>query len=228
MSSVAIVQSNYIPWKGYFDLIASVDNFVLYDDVQYTNRDWRNRNKVKTPSGPIWLSVPVGNNREKKIYDVTIEDAGWQQSHWKSLQLNYAKSPYFKEISTLLEPYYLDEKYVSLSSLNSDLIKLVCTFLGISTQIHQSRDFVLDEGQNEKLAGIVRDLNATNYVSGRAAEGYLDETYFHNVGAKVTWFDYGPVKEYPQLWGDFEPNLSILDLLFNCGTSASEFMNYVK
>lgn len=228
MTSVAIVQSNYIPWKGYFDLIASVDDFVLYDDVQYTNRDWRNRNKVKTPTGPIWLSVPVGNNRDKKIYDVTIEDHGWQQSHWKSLQLNYAKSPFFSEVTSVLEPIYIEEKYVSLSSLNSDLIKLVCSYLGITTRIHQSRDFDLEDGQNEKLAGIVRDLKATKYVSGKAAEGYLDETHFHSIGATVSWFDYGPLKEYPQLWGDFVPNLSILDLLFNCGTSATQYMNYVE
>lgn len=228
MSSVAIVQSNYIPWKGYFDLIASVDHFVIYDDVQYTNRDWRNRNKIKTPSGSIWLSVPVGNNRDKKIYDVVIEDPSWQQSHWKSLQLNYAKAPHFKEIIELLEPYYLGEKYDRLNSLNTDLINLVCSYLGIQTKIHQSRDFVLDDGQNEKLAGIVRDLRATTYVSGAAAQGYLEESYFREVGASVEWFNYGENKEYSQLWGDFEPNLSILDLLFNCGRESTQFMNYVE
>jgi len=228
MSSVAIVQSNYLPWKGYFDLISHVDDFVIYDDVQYTNRDWRNRNKIKTPTGPIWLSVPVGSNRDKKIYDVRINDSSWQLSHWKSLQLNYAKALYFEEISDLLEPYFLGEKYQSLSDLNTDLIKFVCKYLSIETRIHQSRDFILEEGQNAKLAGIVKNLNGQIYVSGQAAKDYLDEGFFETQGIQVEWFDYGPTKEYPQLWGEFEPNLSIFDLIFNCGKSASNYMNFVK
>ena len=107
MKRVAISQSNYIPWKGYFDLIASVDEFIIYDDMQYTTRDWRNRNMIKTPAGSKWMSIPVGCDRNRRIRDVMLIDNGWNLDHWKMLQNNYARADHFKEIEEWLEPIYL-------------------------------------------------------------------------------------------------------------------------
>jgi len=111
MKKVAIVQSNYIPWKGYFDLIASVDEFILYDDVQFTKNDWRNRNRIKTPRGVEWLSIPVGKDINRRIRDVKINDLSWQKKHWMTLSGNYKRSAKFKEVAEFLEPLYLQKKF---------------------------------------------------------------------------------------------------------------------
>lgn len=106
---IAILQSNYIPWKGYFDMIAAVDEFILYDDMQYTRRDWRNRNQIKTPQGVQWLTVPV---RVKGKYDQTIRETeidgiDWAGTHWKIIAQNYRRAPRFEEVAAVFEPLYL-------------------------------------------------------------------------------------------------------------------------
>src|SRR5438445_12879187 len=125
MKKIAIVQSNYIPWKGYFDMIAAVDEFILYDDMQYTRRDWRNRNQIKTPQGVQWLTVPVlaKGKYHQKIKDTEIDGAAWAADHWKALVQNYRRAPCFQEISAWLEPLYLGESYVMLSQLNRRFIE---------------------------------------------------------------------------------------------------------
>ncbi|CAM5188627.1 putative protein [Castellaniella defragrans] len=130
MKKVAILQSNYIPWKGYFDLIAHVDEFILYDDVQFTKNDWRNRNRIKTPQGVQWLSIPVGQNINRRIRDVAI-DARWQPVHWKTLAQNYRRAPHFTEIAEILEPLYSESAYQSLSQVNRRFIEAICGYLSI-------------------------------------------------------------------------------------------------
>lgn len=229
MKRVAIVQSNYIPWKGYFDLIASVNEFVLYDDMQFTRRDWRNRNKIKTPQGVQWLSVPVKvkGRYTQTIRETEIDGTEWAGDHWKAISLNYRRAPFFPEIASWLEPMYLGHQYSMLSNLNRALIEAICTYLGISTVIRDSHEFVLVEGKSDRLAELSAQLGAREYVSGPSARGYIDPECFARRGVSVSWFDYSGYPVYPQLWGEFVHEVSILDLLFNCGQSAPEHMKAV-
>lgn len=229
MKRVAIVQSNYIPWKGYFDLIASVDEFILYDDMQFTRRDWRNRNQVKTPQGVQWLTVPVRVKGKylQKIRETEIDGADWAADHWKALAQNYRRASHFEEIARWLEPIYAGEPFTHLSALNRRLIGAVCDYLRIPTRITDSAEYVLAEGKSERLADLCRQVGGTEYVSGPAARDYLDEAVFTQLGLQVRWFDYAGYPPYPQLWGEFTHGVTILDLLFNCGRDAPRFMRHV-
>lgn len=230
MKKVAISQSNYIPWKGYFDLIASVDQFILYDDMQYTRRDWRNRNKVKTPQGTQWLTVPVKvkGRYHQKINETLIDGTDWAKTHWDTLQQFYRRAPHFSDIAQWLEPIYLTERFTHLSGLNSRLIIAICDFLGIDTKISSSSDYVLIEGKTERLAELCTQVGATVYCTGPAAKGYLDESVFQNYGIDITWYDYSGYREYSQLWGPFVHHVTILDVLFNCGKKAPDYLRHVK
>lgn len=230
MKKVAILQSNYIPWKGYFDLIAAVDEFILYDDMQYTRRDWRNRNQIKTPQGLKWLSVPVQvkGKYHQAIRDAAIDGSEWAESHWNNLRQNYRAAAHYNEIAAWLEPFYLERKYTHLSQLNRQLIEAVCSYLGINTVISNSWDYELTDGKTERLAAICAQAGATEYVSGPAARNYLDEQVFAAMQINLSWFDYSGYPEYPQLYGDFAHGVSILDLFFNCGANAADYMKQVR
>ena len=229
MKKIAILQSNYIPWKGYFDMIAAVDEFILYDDMQYTRRDWRNRNKIKPPQGLKWLTVPVQvkGRYHQKIRETEIDGREWAIVHWKALEQNYRRSPYFTEIAAWLEPIYLEESFSHISELNRRLIQAVCQYLGIKARISDSWDYNLIEGKTERLADLCVQAGGTEYISGPAAKGYIEERIFHDLGIELTWFNYSGYVEYPQLWGEFEHGVTILDLLFNCGPEAPSYMRYV-
>jgi len=224
---VAIVQSNYIPWKGYFDMIAAVDEFILYDDVQFTKNDWRNRNQIKTPQGVQWISIPVGQCIDRRIRDVELPDSKWQTKHWKTLENNYRRAQNFEEIASIFKPIYLDSSFTHLSDLNRCLIKNVCNYLGIKTIIKNSWDYQLIEGKTERLADLCKQAGGSEYISGPAARNYVDENVFTERAIKLTWFNYEGYPEYPQLWGAFTHGVSILDLLFNCGQDAPCYMRYV-
>lgn len=228
MKKIAILQSNYVPWKGYFDLIAAVDEFILYDDMQFTKNDWRNRNKIKTPSGAKWLSIPVGQNINRRIRDVMLVDSHWQLKHWRTLELNYRRSAHFEEIEAWLAPLYNDHEYQNLSALNHMFISSICNYLGIKTQISRSWDYHLIDGKTERLSNICQQAGATDYISGPSAKEYIDEKCFVDAGIRLSWFDYKGYPEYPQLWGEFIHDVSILDLLFNCGGGSPKFMRYVN
>ena len=230
MKRVAILQSNYIPWKGYFDLIAAVDEFILYDDMQFTRRDWRNRNQIKTPQGLTWLTVPVKvkGKYHQTIRETEIDGREWASSHWKSLVLNYRKAPFFDEVASLLEPIYLSRNCDFLSPLNRELLEGICRYLGITTPITNSWDYRLIEGKSERLADLCAQAGGTEYVSGPAAKDYVDESVFRDRGLGLTWFDYQGYPEYPQLWGEFVHTVSIVDLLFNCGKESPTFMRFVR
>lgn len=224
---IAIVQSNYIPWKGYFDLIAAADEFILYDDVQFTKNDWRNRNKIKTPKGVEWISVPVGQNIRRSIRDVKLPDTQWQKRHWKTLESNYIRASHFEEVATLFEPLYRNRRYTHLSELNHELIDAVCACLGITTKISSSWNYTLIDGKTERVADICVQAGGKEYISGPAAKGYIDERVFTERGIKLTWFEYEGYPEYPQLWSGFVHGVTVLDLLFNCGKESWHYMKYV-
>lgn len=229
MKKIAILQSNYIPWKGYFDLIARVDEFIVYDDMQYTRRDWRNRNLIKTPQGLQWLTVPVlvKGRYHQKIRETEIDGSEWASKHWKSLTLNYQRAPHFNEICSWLEPLYFGKNFSTISQLNRDLIQVICAYMGIKTTILNSSDYKLLDGRSERLLDLCVQAGGTEYISGPAAKGYIDETVFADMGVKLTWFDYAGYPEYSQLWGEFVHGVTILDLLFNCGKDSPRYMRYV-
>lgn len=229
MRRIAVLQSNYIPWKGYFDMIAAVDEFVLYDDMQYTRRDWRNRNQIKTPQGLQWLTVPVlvKGKYLQTIRETRIDGTTWAENHWRSLVQNYRSAPHFAEISGWLEPLYLDLPE-HLSQLNRTFIEAICKYLNIRTTISNSWDYQLRDGKTERLADICVQAGATGYVSGPSARDYIDEGIFRDRGIQVTWFDYDGYPEYPQLWGPFVHGVTVFDLLFNCGRHAHRYMRHVR
>jgi hypothetical protein len=230
MKRVAIVQSNYIPWKGYFDMIAAVDEFILYDDMQYTRRDWRNRNRIKTPNGLQWLTVPVKvkGKYHQKIRDTEIDGSDWASAHWRTLIQNYRKAPHFNDIAAWLEGLYLAEPHTRLSRLNRRFIDAICAYLGIATVVSNSWDYSLVDGKTERLADLCARAGGTEYLSGPAAKDYIDESVFTDRGIKLTWFDYSGYPEYPQLWGEFSHGVTILDLLFNCGEDTHRYMKHIR
>jgi len=230
MKKIAIVQSNYIPWKGYFDLIAAVDEFILYDDMQYTRRDWRNRNRIKTPEGGQWLTVPVQvkGKYDQKIKDTLVNGEKWAADHWKTLAHNYHRAPYFDEIELWLKPLYFESSYTHISQLNRVFIVAICSYLGIKTTISNSSSFTLLGGKVERLANLCKQADGTEYISGSAAKEYFNEKIFLDMNIKLTWFDYNGYPDYPQLWGHFSHHVTILDLLFNTGKMARNYMRYIN
>lgn len=226
MKRLAILQSNYIPWKGYFDMINMVDEFVLYDDMQYTKRDWRNRNKIKTSNGLIWLTIPVEVKGKyyQKINETIVSEKDWAKKHWQSIICNYSKAKYFKEYKAIFEEFYLNCEETYLSQINYSLIKIINEILGIKTKISWSSDYELIDGQTEKLLGICQQAGADVYLSGPAAKDYFDIELANKENIKVEWMDYSGYNEYNQLYPPFEHGVSIIDLIFNEGERAKEFL----
>jgi hypothetical protein len=223
---VAILQSNYIPWKGYFDMINSVDEFIFYDEMQYTKNDWRNRNKIKTPQGSAWLTIAVRQeNLQQKINETEVFDQKWAIKHWRTLAQTYAKAPYFREYKDVFEALYNTPDFTNLSQINYAFIKAICEQLGIRTKLSWSTDYVLGEGKTERLVQLVRDAGGAEYVSGPAARDYLQADLFAAANIKLTWMDYSGYPEYQQLGpAPFEHGVTALDLLFNTGPNAPQFM----
>jgi len=228
LKKIAILQSNYIPWKGYFDLIASVDEFILFDDADYTKNDWRNRNQIKTQNGLQWLTIPIlsSGNFGQKICEACVDSRmNWGRKHWNSLVGNYKRAACFDEISELLEPLYRDNTLTHLSAINRLFIETICSYLGIKTTISATSDYNLLDEKTERLVDICKQANATEYISGPAAKNYIMPELFEVADIKLKWFDYAGYQEYPQLWGgEFYHNVSIVDLLFNCGKDAPQYM----
>ena len=223
---VLITQSNYIPWKGYFDNINAVDTMVIYDDMQYTKRDWRNRNLIKTSNGLKWLSIPVNvkGKYDQKINEVEINNPDWKINHWNQLYQNYKNSQCFNEMELELKSLYLNNSETKLSNLNQLFIEKINSILGIKTKILRSEDFKLKGDKTEKLVNICLELGAKEYFTGPAAKNYIQESLFIKNSIKVKYFDYANYPEYNQLFGEFEHGVSILDLLFNTGKNTSFFM----
>ena len=230
MKKVAIVQSNYIPWKGYFDLIAAVDEMIIYDDMQYTRRDWRNRNKIKTPQGVQWLTVPVVSKGKyhQSIRDTEIDGKEWCLSHWKTLELNYGRAACFPEIAEWVKPLYTEKIHTHISELNRLFIDEICKYLNIKTLITCSWDYSPKGGRTERLADLCAQAGGSEYISGPAAKDYIDEGIFMEMGIKLSWFNYEEYTEYSQLWGGFVHEVSILDVLFNCGKNTPHHMRHVS
>lgn len=222
---VAIVQSSYIPWKGYFDLIRSVDMFLLLDNVQFTRRDWRNRNRIKTREGLAWLSIPVHTRGRytQLIQDTTTSDPDWGRRHWQTIRANYAKSPYFDRYAERFADLY-ERSSARLSEINHAFIAAICDSLGITTPMAWSSAFETRNTPSERLIDLCRAVGGTDYLSGPSAREYLDVAAFNADGVAVQFADYSGYPEYAQPHGPFEHHVSVLDLLFCTGPRALEFM----
>jgi hypothetical protein len=223
---VAIVQSCYIPWKGYFDLINLVDEFILFDDRQFTRRDWRNRNRIKTPQGVKWLTIPVvtKGRYNQRVDETVVTDSAWAEKHWKTLVHNYASASHFEDYRDVFEALYASIDELRLSLINRGLLEAVCLALGIETKLTWSTDYASEGDRSERLLSLCRQAGASSYVSGPRAKTYLDEQMFGNHGIEVRYIDYSSYPEYPQLHGPFEHTVTVLDLLFNVGAEAPKYM----
>jgi hypothetical protein len=231
--TVVITQSNYLPWRGYFDLLRSADEVILLDSVQYTRRDWRNRNRIKTTSGPVWLTVPVEvKGRYHQAIDEThVADSRWTDSHLRTIDLAYRRAPYYAETMAWLEPLLASVALQSaLSIVNETLLTAICSRLGLPMTFRRctdilGREAMLDMDPTVRLAELASAAQADRYLSGPAAKAYLDTQLFDSRGIEVAWMSYAGYPEYPQQWGAFEPQVSVIDLLFNVGSDAAAFLD---
>jgi hypothetical protein len=227
---LAILQSNYIPWRGYFDIVASVDRFLIYDVVQFTKNDWRNRNRIKTANGVIWLTIPVTTSGRfgQTIEETRIADGRWASSHWRTIAQAYGKAPFFAEQAGRFAGLYERLGSIeSLSAVNQLLIEAISEALGLSTQIARVRD--LPEGTpSERLVRICQTEGAGVYLSGPSGRDYLELDLFAEADIAVEFIDYAGYEPYPQIHGPFEPRVSALDLLFNAGPGAAAYLAWSR
>lgn len=219
-------QPTYLPWLGLFDKIAGADCFVFFNQVQYVKKDWINRNLIKSPQGPVWLTVPaITSGRQfQRISEVRIDQSRtWQENHWRTIEFCYRRAAHFDEVAELLKPVYLRKTWDFLFDLNQTLIFLLLGYLGIEVKILDARDFDWKGAKSELVLSMCRSLGASKYVFGALGKQYADLDSFMSAGVDVVFQDYlHPI--YPQLWGDFQPNLSVIDLLFNCGPDSLEVL----
>jgi hypothetical protein len=226
---IAILQSNYLPWKGYFDLIRAVDEFILFDRVQYTKNDWRNRNQIKAAAGKRWLTVPVRHeSSDQPINQVRIADPGVFRKHWDSFRQNYSRAAHFALAEAIVRPL-LEEaaRFEMLSQANAFLVQRLSDALGIDTRITRVEEYVLEGDRNGRLVSLCQQAGATEYLSGPAARGYIDERAFEDAGVRVLWADYSGYPEYAQPFPPFDHYVSVIDLIACTGAEASRYMKDV-
>lgn len=213
---ISIHQPAYIPWLGYFDKIAKGDIHIFFDDAEYSKNNLFNRNKIKTAQGELWLTVPIKYKSDALICTTKIDNSSdWKKKHWKTIKLNYAEAPYFKDYADIFENFYLQgQEY--LSDLTIGMNKIIAELIGIKVKFIKSSDLKVDGKKNEKLINLCKAVGADIYLSGQGAKAYMDEEFFLANNIKIHYQEFHhPV--YKQLWGEFIPNLSIIDFLFNCG-----------
>jgi hypothetical protein len=224
VTRIAVSQSNYLPWPGYFDLIRQVDTFVFYDIVQYTKNDWRNRNKIKSANGIQWITVPVlHSDLNQSIDSIKIASPHWKKKHWNTIFQAYSKSPYFYQYSDFFADIY-NRDWDNLSELNKLLTVAICDFLNIKTKFICSSAMKLQGDRNQRLLQICQLLDAKAYISGPAASSYLDTAIFGAQNIKVEWMNYSNYGPYKQQYGDYISGTSIIDLLLNEGPNSSLFL----
>lgn len=219
VNNVGIIQSNYIPWRGYFDFIDCVDIFVIHDDIQYTKQDWRNRNRILGAGGtPIWLSVPVCyEETHQSIDSIKIsKNQDWRNKHLAQFYNNYRHAPYFDGIYSLYREVMLSRDWIFLADLNCALISAIAHGLNITTKIVQARDLDCQGIKTEKIINIVKSLGGASYVSGPAAQSYLDLDEMKKSNIEVFWKTYS-YQAYAQGVGGFESAVSIIDAIAYCG-----------
>lgn len=222
---VAVLQSSYIPWKGYFDIINDVDTFIFYDDVQFTYQDWRSRNRIIANGSTHWLTVPTGSNIDRLIHEVSLPDPRWQKKHWRTISQSYAKAPHFRDYRDLFEEIYLGHQWRNLSELNQHLVTTIARdLLGVKVDFRDSREYGAEGQKLDRLLDLLAKAGTTRYVSGPAASSYIDPLRFQAAGIELVYKDYGGYPEYPQSHAPFRHDVSVLDLLFQTGVDAPAYI----
>lgn len=224
---IAIIQSCYIPWRGFFDLIGRCDCYVVFDQAQYVKRHWHNRNRIKTATAVEWLTIPVitKSRYEQPIDEVEIEKP-WAEKHWRAIELAYRRAPSFERVAPTVRQWYeRAAKERRLTDINALFLREVASVLGLRTRILRDTEFPAEGAKTARLLGIARAAGADRYLSGPSAKSYLDEAAFAAAGITVEWMSYEGYPEYPQLHGAFEPAVSVLDLLFNVGPDAPSYIS---
>lgn len=221
MKTVVILQSNYIPWKGYFDLMHEADEFVLYDDRQYTRQDWRNRNQIKASSVPQWLTIPIVARFGQRIDETMIADPRWADKHWKSIRQAYRKAPHFTYCADRIEAMYCAARERAfLSEVNVMFLEGIARLLGFEARLRWSTEFPDEDTKTRRLVSICASLNATRYISGPAARDYIEPEMFAQAGIELSYKSYEGYPEYSQMQPPFMHGVTVLDLLFNTGPDA--------
>jgi hypothetical protein len=223
-----ILQPSYMPWRGLFDLIHRADVFVFYDDVQYDKHGWRNRNRIKTPSGTQWLTIPVSSKGNIST-GLLISEAritwtqDWPKKHMATLRHCYHKAPFFADYAPMLEALYAGHPEL-LADFTIETTLAIAKALGLSrTRFVRSSELAVTGTRTERLIHILEKVSATHYISGPSAKAYLDEPLFHEakIGLEYIVYDY---PEYEQLYPPYDPNVSVLDLLFMKGAAAPDYI----
>ena len=225
MTKIAILQPNFLPWKGVFDLINQVDIFVFLDDVEYTKRDWRNRNKIKNSTGTNWISVPVVTKHKKNqlIMDTNIDNTeAWQKKHYNAFELNYHKALFYNEFSWILNEIY-KKHWSNLSDLNIFSTKLIANLLKIKTNFVNSSEINVSGQKDDKLINICKELHADHYISGPAGKNYIIDNKFTTNNIKLEYIEY-KYPHYQQVYLPFQHNVTILDTIFNCGKKTDYYI----
>lgn len=221
---VGIIQSSFIPWRGYFDFIASVDLFVFYDDVQYSKGSWRNRNRIKCRDGARWLTVPVRHRSlSQLILETEIDDRkDWRADHARIWRSEYADAPFLGDVLELLGEMGRGEDR-TISQLNIRLSRAICAFLDIRTPTLLSSELDAEGTRTDRLINLLRKVGARSYLSGPSADNYLEKDKFRDSGIRLEYksYDYAP---YPQAWGAYDGAVSVLDLIANCGSRSKALL----
>ena len=221
---VSIHQPDFLPWLGFFYKMKQSDIFVFLDHVQFVKNGYRNRVTIKTPQGVQWLTVPVQHHFGQTINETAIDNRrDWRKKHLKTLEMNYKKAPFFKEIMDILEPVYLERQWLFLSEFTLRLIEAISVFIGIKVKTFTSSTMDVTGSSTDLLVDIIEKCDGAVYISGTGGKNYLQENTFEDRGITLVYSDFEhPV--YSQLWGDFIQGTSIVDMLFNCGRKTMQYL----
>lgn len=218
MKTVCIHQPDFLPWLGFFDRLRKCDLYVVLDNVQFLRRGWHHRDKIKSASGEVWLTIPVKKSGrfEQLISETEIDNStDWRSQHLGSLRACYGRAPFFSKIFPSLEAIY-NKDHNLLADFNLELLRFLMEALDTKTEMVFASKLATEGRKNELLLSILQSVEGTHYLSGTGAKAYLEESAFKERGITVQWQEFSHPK-YPQLFGDFLPGLSSIDFLFNTG-----------
>jgi hypothetical protein len=225
--TIVISQPTYLPWAGYFRIMKEADVYVFLDNVQFEQRSWQSRNRIKSAGNSVWLSVPTHHESLSRIIDVEIDNSKvWKRQHLNTIKTSYGKAPFFKQYYPWFKSVF-ESSWLDLAGLNIYLIKHLATLLGLSQIFVRASKLGLEGKRTSLLLDICKMFGADRYVSSIGAKNYMEQdgakAIFDKEGIKVEFLQVKQF-EYPQLFGDFIPELSVLDLLFNCGPNSAKIL----